>query len=97
MLSRIPALTLAASYRQRDDYRYAAAFEAAALEVLGPDLAPLVQGDLIAFQDRGRDRLGNRIPALRERYACFDHPAAREIVDWLDGRYEIGDEELRTQ
>jgi hypothetical protein len=29
--------------------------------------------------------------------ATFDHPAAREIVGWLDGAYAITGEALRTQ
>ena len=29
-------------------------------------------------------------PRLRERFAAFDHPAAREIVAWLDGACAIG-------
>jgi len=24
---------------------------------------------------------------LKGRYSAYDHPAAREIVDWLDGKW----------
>ena len=96
VLSRIPAITLAASYRDGDDYRYGAAFEEAAATVLGPELARRVQCDLIGLQDRGLHGLGERKAALRERYARFDHPAAAEIVAWFDGAYEP-DEEVLTQ
>ena len=38
-----------------------------------------------------------RAAALRARYACIDHDAAREIVAWLDGAWRITDEIVRTQ
>lgn len=97
VLTRIPALTLAESYEAGDDYEYAAAFERAAKAVLGPDLAYRLQRDLLTLQDRGLDRLADRRPALRDRYAAFDHPAAREIVAWLDGDYAVTDELVQTQ
>ncbi|HEX8192725.1 MAG TPA: beta-N-acetylglucosaminidase domain-containing protein, partial [Allosphingosinicella sp.] len=61
VLSRIPALTLAESYRAGDAYQYGAAFERAAEAVLGPALARRVRLDLLVLQDRGRDRLGERV------------------------------------
>ncbi|MDO8378819.1 beta-N-acetylglucosaminidase domain-containing protein [Phenylobacterium sp.] len=89
VLSRIPALTLADSYRLGEDYQYGKAFLAAARTVLGDDLAYRVQGHLVLLQDTGLDRLGDAIPTLRARYAAYDHPGAREILAWLDGAYVI--------
>lgn len=89
VLSRIPALTLAESYRTKSKYAYGAAFQKAAKKVLGKDLAARVQGDLPSLQDVGLDRLGERVQKLRERYTAFDHPGAREIVAWLDGHWRI--------
>ncbi|HEY0011941.1 MAG TPA: beta-N-acetylglucosaminidase domain-containing protein [Allosphingosinicella sp.] len=97
VLSRIPALTLAESYGAGEAYEYGAAFEPAAEAVLGPELARRVRLDLIVLQDRGRDRLGERLARLRARYAAFDHPGAREIVAWLDGRWNVTDAEVQTQ
>lgn len=97
VLGRIPALTLAESYRLGDGYEYGRAWDQAADAVLGPELARRVRLDLLTLQDRGRDRLGQRLPRLRERYAAFDHPAAREIVDWLDGKWDVTDELVQTQ
>ena len=65
--------------------------------MLGETLAEQVVGDLIALQDTGLDRLGEQAAALRSRYACIDHDAAREIVAWLDGAWRITDEIVRTQ
>ncbi|MDO8289665.1 MAG: hypothetical protein Q7T44_10650 [Parvibaculum sp.] len=37
------------------------------------------------------------VTKLRARYSAFDHPAAREIIDWLDGGYRITQEIMDTQ
>jgi hypothetical protein len=93
ILSRIPALTLAESYAQGDDYEYGRAFARAAESVLGPELAAMVRGDLMLFQDLGIERA----QGLQERYAAIDHPGAREIVAWLDGNWRITREEMAVQ
>jgi hypothetical protein len=94
VLSRIPALSLADCYKSKGKYTYGTAFTKAAKKVLGEQLAASVQGDLILLQDAGLDRLGERAHKLREKYAAFDHPGAREIVAWLDGRWRITPERL---
>jgi hypothetical protein len=77
---------------------FADAFARACTEVLCDEgLARAVRGDLIWLQDTGLDRLGEVAPTLRAKYAAFDHPAARELVDWLDGGWRITDEIVRTQ
>ena len=97
LLTRIPALTLAESYAEGDAYEYGVAFARAAADVLGKPLAERVGRDLLTLQDRGLDRLGERRAALRERYATFDHPAAAEIVQWLDGHWDVTEEMVQTQ
>lgn len=97
VLSRIPALTLVESYEKGEAYEYGAAFDRAAREVLGDELAERVRRDLLTLQDRGLDRLAERRGVLRERYAAFDHPGAREIVAWLDGEWDVTDELVQTQ
>ncbi len=96
VLSRIPALTLAESYAKSGAYEYGAAFLRAATAVLGPELAARVQADLLSLNDAGLDRLGDRTITLRTRYAAFDHPGAREIVDWLDGVWRFKPEDMPT-
>lgn len=97
-LSRIPALTLVDSYRQGEAYEYGAAFRRAAREVLGEALAASVEGNLLSLQDAGLAGMDDERKArLRARFAGFDHPAAREVVAWLDGAYAIGADELQTQ
>jgi hypothetical protein len=98
VLSCIPALTLAESYRLGQAYEYLAAFRRAAQAVLGPALADAIERTLLLLEDTGRERLGEeRMGRLRERFSAFDHPAAREILAWLDGHWIIGTEDLETQ
>jgi hyaluronoglucosaminidase len=96
-LTRIPALTLAESYRLGHDYEYAAAFRRAAARIAGADLGDMLRDDLLILQDVGLDRLAEKEAPLRARYAGVDHAAAREIMDWLDGAYRITDEIVHTQ
>ncbi len=96
-LSCIPALTLAQSYRDADAYQYAAAFQQAARHVAGEPLAAMLQRDLLALNDHGLERLGDRRLVLRTRYAAIDHPVAREVVGWLDGDDLMTDTEVQTQ
>jgi hyaluronoglucosaminidase len=97
LLSRVPLLTLAESYARGDAYEYGAAFARAARTVLGEELAARVASDVLTLQDRGLDRLGERRAALHLRYSAFAHPAAREIVQWLDGHWNVTDELVQTQ
>lgn len=97
ILSCIPALTLAASYREGSRYAYGAAFLDAATQVLGSELATTLRRDILPLQDTGLDNLGPRFAELRERYGAIDHPAAREITAWLDGHFRTTLEEVQTQ
>lgn len=95
-LSLIPCLTLAASYAEGDRYQYMAAFRAAVVALCGPEFAATLERDLMAFQDQGLERLGERAATLRAKYAAFDNPFAREIVAWLDGAYTIEKWDIET-
>jgi hyaluronoglucosaminidase len=97
-LSRIPMLSLAESYREGDAYEYFGAFDRAASEVLGPDLARHVRRHVRIFHDTGVDRLdAESVAKLRGRYSIIDHPAAREITAWLDGAYRITADMLEAE
>ena len=97
VLSRIPALTLIASYAQGDRYQYGSAFLDAARQIMDEPLAIKLHQDVLFLQDIGLDRLGEREKALRERYSGVDHDAAREIIAWLDGEYRITDAIIQAQ
>lgn len=96
-LTRIPALTLVESYRLGEAYAYGEALRTAATDVLGDELGRKVWEDVLILQDVGLDRLGEKEELLRQRYGGIDHPAAREIIRWLDGEYRITDEIVQTQ
>ena len=96
-LSCIPALTLVESYAEGDRYSYMKAFRNAARTIMGDDLARLLEGDLLSVQDGGLDSLGERATKLRARWSAHTHPAAQEIVAWLDGAYAVTGEMLQTQ
>jgi hyaluronoglucosaminidase len=98
ILGCIPALTLPMLYQEGDAYRYSTAFVAAADAICGPELAALLHNDLLTLQQTGLNQMSPETKArLRARYAAHDHPAAEEIVDWLDGGYAITGEMLQTQ
>ncbi|MEQ6886729.1 beta-N-acetylglucosaminidase domain-containing protein [Salicola sp. Rm-C-2C1-2] len=84
-LSCIPALTLADSYHQGNAYQYMESTLAAMVEVLGESLAAQMFADLPVLQDAGRHSASRDKQRLRDIYALWDHPAAREVVAWLDG------------
>jgi hypothetical protein len=97
-LTAIPALSLADSYQQGEDYCYGEAFRKAAKTVVGAELAEMLLEDLLVLQDTGLHRLSDaRRTALRERYGRSGHPAAQEVLNWLDGRYQVTDEMVQTQ
>jgi hypothetical protein len=88
VLTRIPALTLAEGYSSGDGYEYFRAWTRAAAVVASPELAELMQKDISLFQDTGLDQLDIAASErLRARYRDINHPAAREIIAWLDGAY----------
>lgn len=96
-LGCIPALTLPMVYEQGESYAYGAAFADAARRLLGDGFASMLHQDIAAFQDVGLERLGARADRLRARYTPIDHPAAREIIRWLDGDDLMTDDEVQTQ
>jgi hyaluronoglucosaminidase len=97
-LGCIPALSLPQLYALGPDYRYGAAFRDAAVALCGEALAAMLEADLLGLEDAGLDRMSaERKAKLVARYAAVDHPAAREVVDWLQGGYAITGEELKTQ
>ena len=96
-LTCVPALTLVERYRRGDEYEYGAATLRAAVQVMGEELATRLYEDVLILQDMGLDRLEAREEELRARWTGVDHPAAREIIAWLDGGYRITDEIVQTQ
>jgi hypothetical protein len=95
-LTLVPCATLAASYRDGGAYEYQQAMKTAAIEILGAAIGTTLYEDTLFLQDVGLDRLGEKEAVLRERYEGVDHPAAREIIAWLNGEYRITDALIRA-
>jgi hyaluronoglucosaminidase len=96
VLSCIPMLTLRDCYKP--GYAYGAAFADAARAVAGDALAAMLTADMLTFDDGGLGRMtDDRRQKLRARYVAVDHPAAREVVRWLDGGYAVSAEDVATQ
>jgi hypothetical protein len=89
VLFRIPALTLVESYETGEAYEYAHAWDRAAEAVLGPDMAEVMRRHFRLFHDQGLGRIDEQTPRIRERWSVFDHPAAREVLAWLDGYWRV--------
>jgi hyaluronoglucosaminidase len=96
-LSKIVLLTLKASYDKGAAYDPAKAFKKAAGMVTCHDMAQLLERDLPVFMDKGLDGLTDEEKvSLKDDYAPFMEmrendtgQAAREVVDWLSGRYNV--------
>ncbi|KEF30743.1 Hyaluronidase [Marinobacter nitratireducens] len=98
MLTTIPAISLAESYRLGPSYEYGQVFRHVAREVLGHELAEQVLADLLVLQDAGLGRISDeKRQSLQHTYDGFDHPAANEILRWLAGEYQVTDDMVATQ
>ena len=89
LLFRIPALTLVESYETGDAYEYAKAWDRAAEAVLGPDMADVMRRHFRLFHDQGLGRIDAQTPRIRERWSALDHPAAKEVLAYLDGYWTV--------
>jgi hypothetical protein len=98
-LSKIPAFTLAESYRLGDSYNAQRAFEAACHRMTGEGLAQLIERDLAWFQDQGLQGIDdvNKQELKREYRKYAEHPAAREVLGWLDGNYCVTRDQILAQ
>ncbi|OGR63350.1 MAG: hypothetical protein A2X30_02205 [Elusimicrobia bacterium GWB2_63_16] len=104
-LSKIVLLTLKAAFDKGAAYDPAKAFRRAADAVTCKEMAELLERDLPVFMDKGLDALTQaETVALREDYTYFlearendTGKAAREIVDWLSGRYTVTKDLFLTQ
>ncbi|HAH31144.1 MAG TPA: hyaluronidase [Elusimicrobia bacterium] len=104
-LSKIVLLTLKSSYEQGGAYNPAYAFISAAEKVTCQAMAKQLEKNLPDFMDKGLDILtAEEKSLLKSVYAPylasaenFTAQAAREITDWLDGRYTVTKDLFLTQ
>ncbi len=91
-LGMVPLLSLGDGGKESDEERVYAAARA----LFGEPLARLLAEDLAFLHDEGLNGDPDKLAALRARYRSVDHPAARELIDWLDGGYEFDLEKVKT-
>ncbi|OGR41646.1 MAG: hypothetical protein A2X35_12270 [Elusimicrobia bacterium GWA2_61_42] len=104
-LSKIVLLTLRAGYEAGAAYNPDKAFRKAAGMVTCHEMALQLERDLPAFMDKGLDVLtGEEKESLKADYAVFlesrendTGKAAREVIDWLSGRYNVTKDLFLTQ
>jgi hyaluronoglucosaminidase len=89
-LSQLPLASLAQSYRLRDAYDPEQFWRIESTVLFGAELAALLRRDVELFQRQGLDQLSTRQrESLCEDYRRIDHPAAAEVVDWLNEGYRF--------
>jgi hyaluronoglucosaminidase len=91
-LGLIPLLSLGDGGKGRDEERV----HAAAFTLFGDPLATLLTEDMAFVNDVGLTGDADTLAALRARYKAINHPAARELIAWLDGAYEFDIEKVKT-
>ncbi len=104
-LSMIPLLTLKSSYERGEAYDPDKAFLEAAALVTCPEMARQLEKDLPDLMDKGLDQLSEgeraRLKGVYRPYLDSGTnrtaDAAREITDWLDGRYVVTKDLFLTQ
>jgi hypothetical protein len=104
-LSKIILLTLKFSYEQGGAYMPEKAFRKAAAMVTSREFAEQLERDLAAFTDRGLDALsGEEKESLKTDYSAFlesrenyTAEAAREVVGWLSGKFNVTKDLFLTQ
>ncbi len=85
-LSKLPLYTLSRIYQGLESNNM---LEEACAVLCPPKLAPLLQEDSAAFQEKGLEKLDESTRAeLMEKYRPFeDHPMVQELFGWLQGEY----------
>jgi hypothetical protein len=104
-LSKIVLLTLRDSYEKGPAYDPQKSFRKAAGMVTCHDMAELLERDLPVFMDKGLDALtGEEKESLKNDYVSFlearendTAAAAREIMNWLSGKYNVTKDLFLTQ
>lgn len=88
-LSQLPLATLGYSYVHGSDYDAGSSWRQAAEEMLGTELAAMVEADLPLFADRGLVNLTDEEKqTLQTRYQPWaEVPAVSELLGWLRGDY----------
>ncbi len=90
-LSQIPLYSLAKMYQLKENYDPDIVIAQACYALCSENLAKIILEDLSLFQDIGLDEMTDNIKQnLIEKYTPYkSESAGREIIEWLQGRYEF--------
>lgn len=89
-LSRLPLASLAASYREGDDYDASQCWSQQLAALDNVALADLLRRGVERFQREGLDAIaGDERRRLAIEYRQLRDPAADEVADWLDELYRF--------
>ncbi len=91
-LGLIPLFTLGDGGVGTDEERV----HAAASALFGEALATMLAEDMAFVHDIGLTGDAAQLERLRARYTPIDHPAAREVISWLDGEYDFDLDKVKT-
>lgn len=97
LLSCLPARSLAALYRDPDQYDYAHQMQQIMIDQLGAPLATRINQDWSRFCDHGLTRIAEQNADLIAVYAHYPNAEAKEICRWLQGDYAVSREMVLTQ
>ena len=87
-LSQIPMRTLRDNYALMGAYSPEKAFVEAVRTLCGNELGECLIEDCDWFQDVGLEKMSpEEKVASAEKYRSFQSPYAKEVVDWLEGKY----------
>jgi hyaluronoglucosaminidase len=92
-LSQLPLASLAHSYRVGESYCAETFWNENIVALVGVELAQLLQRDAQRFQTQGLDAIvDTERQALIADYIRINHPAAREVIEWLQEQYRFDPE-----
>ncbi len=87
-LSRLVLQTLGQLYQEVEAYDPLAAFEQSLVSLQDMHFANQLKADASVFQDKGLMSMSDKQrQELASIYSQFQHPAAKEIAEWLKGEY----------
>lgn len=93
LLSRLVLQSLQGLYCASSDYQLAGQFKQGLMLLDHPALQEQLASDAPGFQSKGLEaRTPAENQALARLYRDFDHPAADEVADWLEGKYTFDPE-----
>jgi hypothetical protein len=92
-LSQIPLYTIGQYFKQGNKYNPDQSIDEALKEVVGQENKDKLKSLLKTFESTGLDNLSESDKKdIKEHFSTINSGWAKEIVDWIDGKYVVGKE-----